>query len=78
MHGNKLNGFEIGYTLPGKDSLVFVPASAKIEGNKVIVWSEKVNHPAEVRYAWVLAGEANLFNKEGLPAFPFRRQIVKE
>ncbi len=48
-----------------------------MKGNKVIVWNDKVMEPVEVRYAWLLAGEANLFNKKGLPAFPFRKKINK-
>ena len=51
----------------------FVWAHAKIENNHVVVWSEKVPNPAAVRYAWADNPEgANLYNKEGLPASPFR------
>ena len=51
----------------------FVWANTKIEGNKVIVWSDDVTQPLYVRYAWADNPEgANLFNKEGLPASPFR------
>jgi len=78
MKGTSLNGFEIGYQLPGTDSVVFKTTSSKIEGNKVIVWNNEVKKPVEVRYAWLLAGEANLMNKEGLPAFPFRMKIKQK
>lgn len=51
----------------------FVWANAKIEGDKVIVWSEKVAEPKYVRYAWAdNPDNPNLYNKEGLPASPFR------
>jgi sialate O-acetylesterase len=73
--GDMVKGFELGYTLPGSDSIVFITASAKIEGDKVIVWNEKIKQPLEVRYAWLLAGDADLSDKEGLPAFPFRKKI---
>jgi sialate O-acetylesterase len=73
--GDGLKGFEIGYAPLGTDSLQYVKADAKLEGAKVIVWNEKVRQPKEVRYAWLLAGEANLFDKEGLPAFPFRQKV---
>jgi sialate O-acetylesterase len=50
----------------------YVWANATIEGDKVIVWSEKVPHPLYVRYAWADNPDgANLYNKEGLPASPF-------
>ena len=77
VDGDTLKGFEIGYHSSPGDSIVFVNAQAKLKGNKVIIWNDKVMEPVEVRYAWLLAGEANLFNKEGLPAFPFRKKINK-
>ncbi len=60
------------FAIAGEDR-VFVWANAKIEGNKVIVWSDKVLAPVAVRYAWADNPEGcNLYNKEGLPASPFR------
>jgi len=51
----------------------FVWAKAKIEGNTLVVWSEQVESPKYVRYAWAdNPVDANLYNKEGLPASPFR------
>jgi sialate O-acetylesterase len=51
----------------------FVWAKARIEGDKVVVWSEEVPEPKYVRYAWAdNPVGANLYNKEGLPASPFR------
>ncbi|MEO0293416.1 MAG: sialate O-acetylesterase [candidate division WOR-3 bacterium] len=51
----------------------FVWAKAKIEKDKVIVWNKNVKNPIAVRYAWAdNPEEANLYNKEGLPASPFR------
>jgi len=47
-------------------------AKAKIENGRVVVWSDKVQHPVSVRYAWADNPDgANLYNKEGLPAAPF-------
>jgi len=51
----------------------FIWANAKIEDNKVIVWNDNIGSPVAVRYAWADNPEgANLYNKEGLPASPFR------
>jgi sialate O-acetylesterase len=50
----------------------FVWAKAKIEGNKIIVWSDEMANPMYVRYAWADNPDVNLYNKEGLPASPFR------
>ncbi|MBN2350139.1 MAG: sialate O-acetylesterase [Bacteroidales bacterium] len=60
------------FAIAGEDGK-FIWAKAKIADNKVIVWSEKVKKPVAVRYAWADNPEgANLYNKEGLPASPFR------
>lgn len=66
--GEALDGFEIA----GEDKN-FVWANAKIDGDKVIVWSDEVPNPKYVRYAWAdNPDNPNLYNKEGLPASPFR------
>jgi sialate O-acetylesterase len=66
-------GGELKYfSIAGADKH-FVWAKAKIDGNKVVVWSDKILKPVAVRYAWADDPEgANLYNKEGLPASPFR------
>jgi sialate O-acetylesterase len=39
----------------------------------VKVWSDQIKKPVAVRYAWADNPEnANLYNKENLPASPFR------
>ena len=49
-------------------------ADTEIAGNKVIVSSKDVPTPVAVRYAWAMnPSQRNLlYNKEGLPASPFR------
>jgi sialate O-acetylesterase len=48
-------------------------ATAKIEGDKVTLWSDAVSSPKYVHYAWAdNPDNPNLYNKEGLPASPFR------
>ena len=60
-----------GFAIAG-DDYKFVKANAKIDGNQVIVWSEKVKNPVAVRYAWADNPVCNLYNSEMLPAVPFR------
>jgi sialate O-acetylesterase len=62
-----LTGFEVA----GEDKK-FVPASAVIEDETILVSSPQVTSPAAVRYAWTNAPEACLYNAAGLPAIPFR------
>lgn len=55
------------------DSRKFVWAEAAIDGDTVVVHSDSVTNPVAVRYAWAVNPKGcNLYNKEGLPASPFR------
>jgi len=47
-------------------------ADAKIEGDSIVVSSPEVPEPVAARYAWQANPEATLYNKDGLPAVPFR------
>lgn len=51
---------------------VFHPASAEIQGDKLVVWSDEVPKPEAVRYAFTSDAMPNLINGEGLPASSFR------
>ncbi|NOW96398.1 sialate O-acetylesterase [Mucilaginibacter sp. SG564] len=60
------------FAIAGADKK-FVWAIAHIENDKVVVSNPEIDHPLYVRYAWADNPEgANLYNKEGLPASPFR------
>ncbi|WP_418501660.1 sialate O-acetylesterase [Flagellimonas sp.] len=68
--GEAPSSFEIA----GEDKK-FVWAKAKIDGDKIIVWSDEVPNPKHVRYAWAdNPDNPNLYNEEGLPASPFRTE----
>jgi sialate O-acetylesterase len=60
-----------GFTIAGKDRK-FVPADAKIDGGTVLVSSAQVPDPVAVRFAWGDRVECNLYNRDNLPASPFR------
>jgi sialate O-acetylesterase len=65
-------GYLKGFAIAGEDKK-FYWAKAHLEGNKIVVYSEKVGKPVAVRYAWANNPEdLNLFSKEGLPVCPFR------
>ena len=86
IEGNKIriNFDNIGSGLVAKDGKLaqfaiagddkkFVWADAVIDGETVVVSSAKVAAPVAVRYAWAINPEGcNLYNKEELPANPFR------
>jgi sialate O-acetylesterase len=66
------NGTVRGFAIAGADK-TFLWASGKIVGDRVHVWSEHVNRPVAVRYLWSNSPEhVDLYNKEQLPAAPFR------
>ena len=50
----------------------FVKATARIEGDTVVVTAEGVAKPVAVRFGWHQLAEPNLANEAGLPASPFR------
>lgn len=71
-------GYLKGFTIAGADQK-FVWAKAQIRGTQIVVWSDKVKDPKAVRYAWANnPDDANLYNKEGLPATPFRTDTWPE
>jgi len=72
QNGNELRGFSIA----GADGK-YVWAKAKIVGNEVIVNNDTVTAPKAVRYDWGNTPQGNLYNKDGLPALPFRTDAPK-
>jgi sialate O-acetylesterase len=60
-----------GFTVAGEDRK-FRPAVATIEGDTIVVHSDQVPKPAAVRYAWLPFPLGSLWNRDGLPASPFR------
>jgi sialate O-acetylesterase len=67
------DGDLVGFTVAGED-MKFHPAKAQIKGDTVVVTSEMVKDIKAVRFGWVNFAKPtlNFFNKEGLPATPFR------
>jgi sialate O-acetylesterase len=67
--GDTLNGFSVC----GEDRK-FYPATATIDGSRVVITSDQVKQPVAIRFGWTnfAKPELNFFNKEGLPAEPFR------
>ncbi len=70
-------GYIKGFEVAGADQK-FYYAKAWTEGNEVVVSCDAVPNPVAVRFAWADNPEdANLFNKEGFPASPFRSDAWK-
>lgn len=68
---DKLLGFSVA-----DDKNQWSEADAKIEGDSVVVTSAAVVDPVAVRYAWATCPDANLSNKDGFPAVPFRTDNI--
>lgn len=60
-----------GFELAGPDR-VFQPATASLDGERVVLSAPGLSAPTEVRYAWHNDVPVNLVNGAGLPAVPFR------
>jgi sialate O-acetylesterase len=66
--GTSLEGFQIA-----DSNRNFLPAQAQIVGDTILVQSPEMTRPEAVRYLWEsFPPMVSLFNKEGLPASPFR------
>lgn len=71
--GESLRSFEVAEV----DGL-YEPAMARVENDRVIVYSPKIKNPRYLRYAWQPFTRANLVNGEGLPASTFRTEASAE
>jgi sialate O-acetylesterase len=65
--GKPLNWF----TIAGADKK-FVPANVMIKDNQLILSAPEVKKPVAARFAWDETAQPNFYNKDGLPAMPFR------
>jgi sialate O-acetylesterase len=72
VDGGELKSFEIA----GADG-IYLPATARIDGDKIMVSSVKILNPVAVRYGWRDGLIRNLVNKNGFPASPFCINIKK-
>jgi sialate O-acetylesterase len=70
--GLEARGGELkGFTLCAPERQ-FIWAQAVIEGDTVVVSSPGITIPKAVRFGWADFPTGNLWNKDGLPASPFR------
>ena len=69
--GSAIRTFEIAET----DGL-YVPATAVIDGERIILSNPQIQNPKYVRYGWQPYTDANLVNSSGFPASTFRIQAT--
>jgi sialate O-acetylesterase len=60
-----------GFNIAGNNK-IFMPATAKIVGNKVEVWNKSIKNPVAVRFDFTNSSIPELFSEEGLPVNLFR------
>ena len=69
--GLESDGEPAGFAIAGADG-DFVWAQARLSGDQIEVWSDAVEKPTRVRYAWADFPErANVYGGAGLPLMPF-------
>ncbi|MFT7643904.1 MAG: sialate O-acetylesterase [Pirellulaceae bacterium] len=62
---------DVGFYIAGENK-EFRHASARIQGNQLVVWHDDVPQPKAVRYAFSNLPAGGLMNSRELPAYPFR------
>ena len=79
QHNAQTNAFEAlpetdltWFEVAAQGDTAFHAAKAILQNGKVIVSCPAVKKPAQVRFCWNETAMPNFFNKEGLPAVPFR------
>lgn len=71
-HGLQAQGGNLrGFAIAGADKK-FIWGDAQIDRDSVLVSSPEVGAPIAVRYGWAGNPDCSLYNKDGLPASPFR------
>ena len=60
-----------GFAIAGRTRSSSGP-TRRSTADQVVVSSPEVTQPVAVRYGWADNPDCNLYNKEGLPASPFR------
>jgi sialate O-acetylesterase len=71
VSNEELSWFEVA----AANDTVFHPAKAVIQGNTVVLTCPEVKKPKQIHFAWNEAAMPNFFNREGLPAVPFRIKL---
>lgn len=74
--GLKLVSDEPAFFLAGKDGEFHAADKVEVDDNTLIISSEKVREPVELRYAWADFPSMVLYNGAGVPASSFSLEIV--
>lgn len=62
--------YPLFFEIAGSDN-AYHPANAKIEGNTILLWSDKVESPVKARYFWKSYAVPNVFSTDDYPLAPF-------
>lgn len=75
--GLSVRGHEVCEVELKSENGTYYPAKAVVKGNELIAQAIRIKNPKGIRYAWRdCPMNANLYNREGLPAMPFCREWV--
>lgn len=73
---NDKYGYARGFQIAGADGQ-FRWAQARQDGEDVVVFNAAIAAPVALRYDWSNTPDGNIYNREGLPAIPFRTDAPK-
>lgn len=74
LRGDPAGGFDVA----GEDGVFHSATASRIDDDSVRVASEYVHSPRFVRYAWRADPTPTVFNRDGLPAAPFRTDAAPQ
>lgn len=69
-------GEAIGFEIRGADGH-WVWATAKVDGEEMLVWNDEIPNPTEVHYGWSMNPLISMENGAGLPMRPFSTVMIK-
>ncbi len=67
-----------GFDLAGEDGVYYSALASRVDDQTLRVSSDRVRSPRTLRYAWRANPAATVFNRDGLPAEPFRTDSAPE
>ncbi|CAN7594018.1 sialate O-acetylesterase [Paenibacillus sp. LjRoot56] len=72
-----LTGVVKGFEICGEDGDYYKAGAIIINESQIVAFSPRVAEPVGVRYAWAAYPDANVTNRERLPAYPFRMDVTR-
>ncbi len=64
-----------GFAIAGADGN-YLPATARLRGNRIEIWHDMIDEPKYLLYAWADFPVVNLYGENSLPLLPFKLELA--